>query len=343
MGLLRLLLALAVVIGHLPQGGAIPSIINASVAVKLFFVISGYFMVVAYPAYDDAKKFYASRAVRIFPAYWIASIAGVAVIVSTDAWQRLVTETGPVWLAVLTVSHFSLVGLDQVFQLPLPAGMMVPLPPGWSLAIEWYFYLLVPLFLRMDIRYVAGIAAASLALAACLSVYRLPLDPWLRSFFPAELHLFLFGFLARRVAISRKVGAICAIALVAVLAVHLRWIQPHITGGPFSAWNEILYLLFALSIPTFFEATKSIRLDQLASDYSYPIYLIHIPVIGALLSFGGMVPTSLEFAASVLGVTFAASVAIIFITRPLENLRDALRGKPTAYSKATLAPATSPA
>jgi peptidoglycan/LPS O-acetylase OafA/YrhL len=76
-GYLRILLALSVAVGHLQSGlyGASDSTIifvGAIVAVKLFFIISGFYMaMIFHKHYATTHMFLVSRAARLFPAYWL--------------------------------------------------------------------------------------------------------------------------------------------------------------------------------------------------------------------------------------------------------------------------------
>lgn len=83
MGLLRLLLAFAVVIGHSAPIPGLP-LLGAGLAVKVFFVVSGFYMALILSEKYEAKPrgrwlFYSNRFLRIFPLYWV--VLGVDVLV----------------------------------------------------------------------------------------------------------------------------------------------------------------------------------------------------------------------------------------------------------------------
>ena len=71
MGLIRTLLAIAVVLNHIPPYDGI-HLIHGPLAVEAFFVISGFYMAfVLSERYDgQVGSFYWARALRIFPMYW---------------------------------------------------------------------------------------------------------------------------------------------------------------------------------------------------------------------------------------------------------------------------------
>lgn len=130
---LRAVAALAVVIAHLPvpQEGvasAIPYARYGAVGVDLFFVISGFVMVLTSGSLFDAdgpRVFGARRVARIVPAYWIATFAQAATYYAIGLG------------AVVTVEGM----LTSLFFLPINhATTMVGV--GWSLNSEMFFYLL---------------------------------------------------------------------------------------------------------------------------------------------------------------------------------------------------------
>src|SRR5262249_37822732 len=73
MGLLRICLALCVLYEHVGSG---PAFIDGPGAVKLFFVISGFYMtMVLNSTYaNDTAAFYANRFLRLWPTYVAAMI-----------------------------------------------------------------------------------------------------------------------------------------------------------------------------------------------------------------------------------------------------------------------------
>ncbi len=359
MGYLRILLALSVAVGHVPSGlyGASASdstiiFVGAIVAVKLFFIISGFYMaMIFHKHYSTASMFLVSRAVRLFPAYWLTmAFCIVAVLwfrspniapgLNLDFWYFV---RDPVPLFLFAISNLTFVGIDFshflcfqpaamdhilfVWSLPCPDGQMLLLSggavvqPAWTLSLEWYFYLLVPLFCSLPTRRIAVVAACSFLLAVFISVFA-NVNPWYRAFFPAELYLFLLGFLAYRLKhlIPRAIGGACAaIVIVAILAYQhipvFDWQNP-------AGTNFVLYLVFALALPTLFEIGSQIPGERLAGDLSYPMYICHLPVesvIWALLLHERM-SLFTWVAANVLMVGLASALLLV-ATAPIEKFR----------------------
>jgi peptidoglycan/LPS O-acetylase OafA/YrhL len=359
MGYVRILLALVVALGHLPSSfyGA-PSttilFVGPIVAVKLFFVISGFYMaMIFHKHYANAGAFLVSRAIRLFPAYWLtlAFIVVAAIWLGTshigaalnfDFWYFV---RDPLALLLFAISNLTFIGIDFgyficfepsatvhlsfAWTLPCPDGQMLLLsgalnPPAWTLSLEWYFYLLVPLFCSLGARRVAVIAAFSFALAVLIDVsnFGLRSSPWSRAFFPAELYLFLLGFMAWRLKdwIPRVVGGSCAALFIAVLLgfqhiAILDWLNP---GGPTFA----LYFVLAFALPTLFEAGGNLPGERLLGDLSYPIYICHMPVEAVIqaVNMHERMPLFTWIGANIL-IVMTASALLVVATKPLERIR----------------------
>jgi peptidoglycan/LPS O-acetylase OafA/YrhL len=356
MGYLRILLALCVAVGHLPSGVyAAPDstiiFVGAIVAVKLFFIISGFYMaMIFHKHYSTAPMFFVSRAVRLFPAYWLTIAFCVAAAfwlktphlglnINLDFWY-FVRSSLPLFL--VTLSNLTFLGIDFGYFICVhaasapsfafawsticPDGRMLLLsgavvPPAWTLSLEWYFYLLVPLFCAMSTRRVVLVTGFSFLLAALIALFA-NVQPWNRAFFPAELYLFLLGFLAYRLKhlIPAALGWACA-ALVAVTILAYQHIPGFDWQAPVSA-NFVLYFALAIALPTLFANGSQIPGERLAGDLSYPIYICHWPVEAVMFSLLLHERMSLApwIAANVL-VVIIASTLLLIVTAPIEKFR----------------------
>jgi peptidoglycan/LPS O-acetylase OafA/YrhL len=226
MGAIRLILALSVTVWHV--GGDAPfRMLNAGVAVLLFFVISGFYMALVinekYARGDEPwlATFYRARVLRLGPTY----LAFLLIIIAWSTWTgspNAFTQSPPeyVWWqrAGLVALNLFVAGQD-LFQLVIMAtqqhngaeyvagirdalspsyfdGSMMLIGQAWSLSSEIFFYALAPFIVRSPLRIIA-LLAASLAVRWLLVGYLgLFSGIWGYWFFPATLCFFLMGALA---------------------------------------------------------------------------------------------------------------------------------------------------
>lgn len=147
--LLRALAALLVVwvhareqFGWLPE--VVPSFLGAY-GVDLFFVISGFIMVVSTQGKQmSPTAFWTRRLLRIVPLYWMSTLFLLAVALTAPQLVKTVTVH---WPHVIGSLFFIPVGSPSL------QGKMFPLlVPGWSLNYEMAFYLLFGLALLLPPR-----------------------------------------------------------------------------------------------------------------------------------------------------------------------------------------------
>ena len=158
---LRALAALAVVVFHAGRyvAGGLPEAAWrwGEFGVDVFFVVSGFVMMVAVPRGAGWREFARRRAIRILPMYWLATLSmAVLVLAAPQLFVAALVTPAHFVLSLLLVPHYS----------PAAPGEVVPLlVPGWTLSYELYFYLVFALFLRAgDGLRVAGATAVLLAL-----------------------------------------------------------------------------------------------------------------------------------------------------------------------------------
>lgn len=327
MGLLRVFLALAVVAAHQPPPTGLLRFVGGQMAVEIFFIISGFYMqmVMTSGRYATARDFYISRALRIFPAYWL--IAG-AVLLATPGWLAQVTQLGVGPAVLLLLSNAILLLQDMtlflsgnggglsftanVFADPLPLYPYLLVPVAWTLALELYFYLLVPLLAKRSDRFLIAIIAITTIARVITYLAGLNSDPWTYRFFPFEIALFLCGMLAQRFhartdwqAFPReklsRIGWIC-------LAVFC-------LSGPFRPSRIAIFLVamaWTFAIPYLFELTRRSRIDRAIGELSYPVYLVHVPLMAFVmpqikqtLPALGIIPDYFVLAALSLATAFA--------------------------------------
>jgi peptidoglycan/LPS O-acetylase OafA/YrhL len=315
MGLLRVLLALAVLLQHT---GALFGYrpIGGQLAVQCFFIISGFYMgLVLTERYDRPalnRAFWTNRALRIYGVYFffLALHLGVfallelrgapspLAIYATDAIPRgeraglallnltVVGQEWPLWLQVrhgglAWTAQFLADGRNEVFH-------YMAIPMAWSLSLELMFYAVAPFIVRRPAWQITLLALASLAARFAAAQAGYASDPWTARFFPFELALFLAGVLAYKAyaahvrAWNRPVAR-CA-ALVVPLAI-LAW--PLYRG----TWPDMMFFspprlallaIVASGLPAIHAWRGQSRRDRAIGELSFPLYLGHLLIFGLL-------------------------------------------------------------
>jgi len=110
---------------------------QANLGVSFFFILSGFVMIIAYGGKGktpiDSKKFYMNRLARIYPAYLLALL---------------------ILIGYLFVRSRSFTGMEFILNLFViqtwfPSYALSLNTPGWSLAVELFFYSLYPLLFNL--------------------------------------------------------------------------------------------------------------------------------------------------------------------------------------------------
>lgn len=151
LGVLRFILALLVLFSHIPHLSL--SVNPGVVAVILFYLISGYLMGLSYQRFQrysahPVRTFYADRLLKLLPQYWLVVGASFVLI----AYLGPATHVGLLNQTVEPLKvllNLALLPANYVFE-PLVIEALLPhpiVPPAWSLASEFHFYLLLPLLL----------------------------------------------------------------------------------------------------------------------------------------------------------------------------------------------------
>jgi peptidoglycan/LPS O-acetylase OafA/YrhL len=269
-------------------------------AVDFFFLLSGF--VIGY-AYDDRwskmslKDFFKRRLIRLHPMIIIGMVIG-AVLFYFQASPTVfpnISQT-PVWKMLLIM----LIGCTLI---PVPASLdirgwteMHPLDgPAWTLFFEYIGNILYALIIRRLSNLVLGVLVfGATFLLVHLCVYGSRGDViggW--SLEPAQLHIgftrllypFLAGLLLKRIC---KPGKINNAFLISSLLILFVLSFPRL-GGHEQPWMNGLYeafiIILVFPLIVYIGASGEIKgkyadkLCKFLGNISYPIYIIHYPLI----------------------------------------------------------------
>jgi peptidoglycan/LPS O-acetylase OafA/YrhL len=344
MGLLRLILASSVVLGHASAGVIFT---GPERAVQTFYIISGFYIAMVLDkteAYKSVAVFYTNRFLRLWPSYIVIALTTLAGKLLVERSFASEFASLPVSaMLVLSFANLTLFLQDWVMFLAVPRGHLqftsnfgtahprldhfLLVPQAWSLGVELSFYLSAPFLLKKK-NLTLGIVAG-LALTGRLIIYSKGLnhDPWTYRFFPFEITLFLIGSLSYRLfrAISSRqwfrsrgiqVGA-------TVLTLGATCIVSKVPGY----WVYVAYYgLVALLLPAVFWLTKDTKLDRVIGELSYPVYINHILLINiynvAAVRLRFLPQNHLHAGLIVLAVSIALAVMMNAVVQgPVERLR----------------------
>ncbi len=269
---------------------------NGNSGVDLFFVISGFIMVLSSQRLrqqaDGWSKFVQSRLIRVAPLYWLATAAKLALIMAVPALALHTRTNG--WNAA--ASFLFLPSCDA-------AGHVVPiLAIGWTLSFEMLFYAAFAAALFLSLNPLLVVAPAMAALAA-LSLARQASWPAVTVLADPIVLEFVLGMAAGSLFLARDlrqvprlvavlVGALGLAALV-LLPTHDRWERVLVWGVAAAAT-----LWAALAIEPW--AGRAIPKPLVAiGEASYSLYLTHgfvLPVVGAVVAAAHLPPLAMAMA-----------------------------------------------
>ena len=340
MGLLRLILALAVVSSHV--GGFFGrDIVNASLAVNLFFVISGYYMALIlntkYIGFSGANQIYfLNRFLRLWPTYIICLI--VAGLVEQETIVQLFKDLdigatiilllmnlfsiGAEWQNVIAVTEGGELFFDSA-RLGTSSKNYILINQNWTLGLEILFYLVAPFFIRQRMK-VIGL------FFACIGFFLLTKsigvsDYWRYHFFPITLVFFLIGSVSYYFGqsnnpitsslIFRKFSIYVAYPITILILVYPAITEDIIPGRHL---GKVLYLLFGLFLPFWISRMGTNAIDRILGESSYPVYLSHSAIFILVIPF-----VSIDTAGVVTAMlTIAFAVCVVFaVERPIDKYR----------------------
>lgn len=292
--------------------------------VYIFFAISGYLVAESWQRDPNVPRFWAKRALRIFPGLFVCTALSVLVL---GPWLTTL-DMGAYWRNEHTRGYFSNVVLYMTFNLPgvfaqnkLPNAVNGSL---WSLPVEFFMYLLLAvlgfvgtwfqnqkwgawLTALATLCFMVLVGFWALPSTEALVVYRTDLRqiPLCGVYFMVGACLFQFNA-SQYFSLSNVV-----LALVAWLCLGR---QPFLFV--MASWVVLPFVVLAFGLG---RHTLLSRWHQ--RDYSYGIYIYAFPVQQTLVSFWPQMPL-LAYLLSTLIITLAlAAASWHFVEKPALKLK----------------------
>jgi exopolysaccharide production protein ExoZ len=238
-----------------------------SMGVNLFFGISGFVLMHALTR-TPVPQFLVLRFLRIYPPF----LAAVALTYLTHRW--FLGEIIPVSPASLTL---------------LPLGpMQYPLLVQWSLVYEIFYYVVVAvgaLLPRPAFRWALWLWSAALIAGAVLGLKTSVFPTFLSIWYSLFNLCFIGGILAyeHRELLARRWWAVAAAGLAAIVGAHpLDNSLRHLVLMPVATTALVSLMARDAAAPR----SRWRRFLARGGDWSYGLYLVHVPVITLLLGLG---------------------------------------------------------
>jgi exopolysaccharide production protein ExoZ len=271
--------------------------------VQLFFIVSGYTMMLTFGDKIDSagvRSFYVRRVFRIVPLFWIAIIFYLLFTRGEGfrIWAPHGISASDVLLTFLFLHWSSVTAFNSV------------VPGGWSIAVEMQFYLLFPLLIQLFRRsngplLVYGLIALTSVigqfaadhyfiprLAQSLPRGEAPLaEGFYYCWLPRQAICFGFGILLYDLVELKNRPTFGALLLVG--------------ASLFTAWGAQVALLFALAY-AILAAGTTLSIMGLLGRHSYAIYLAHFAVVAAITTLFplGFVPLFVLASAASLALSY---------------------------------------
>jgi exopolysaccharide production protein ExoZ len=236
--------------------------------VDIFFVLSGFIMVVVAGKDIGVIQFLWRRAARIYPPYWVVSLVVLAISLVEPAWvNSSIHDPISLWRSFLLV----------------PATTLPLLAVGWTLIHEVYFYLVFAILLALRVPILIGLLGwgSVLLVLAILGGDYLTSFPLGRVWTNPLTAEFMLGA-AIGVRYDRKGGSAGVMGL-ATLVAAIVFVAPILQLAEnryLDAWRVVLFgipaalIIYGLAASEQKAVQKPARLLVALGDWSYAIYLI---------------------------------------------------------------------
>ena len=317
MGILRTILALAVVVYHSFKIFGL-HLCGGQVAVESFYMISGFYMALIlnekYVGVGSYKKFILSRFYRIFPVYWMVlfsallfSIIGYLALDKPFYLFRYINNYN--CLSGFTIFYFVfeniiVLGQDVLYYLRLDelcqpiltynvlsykhtGYQYLLVPQAWSISVEFMFYIIAPFLVTKNYKWQLALVIMGVSAKVFFDhYYYLCFDPWTYRFFPFEIAFFLAGSLAYvfyKHIQSKEVSPYIGYLLLFLCVLGIFLVDEIKMDENFR--NSLFYILVLCSLPYLFVSFKHNTIDRYIGELSFSLYICHHIVVSAFRGY----------------------------------------------------------
>lgn len=354
MGTLRFLLATSVVLVHAGAPVSMSGFGGAN-SVEVFFFISGFLIAsVLTKEYSSTRIFYFNRFLRIFPTYWlvlfltfifyfcnlntsaqnpIKEISQLPIGIALSSIFMNLFIFGSDILCFIKISSSGLNGIVDSSSNIVTGTQYLIISPVWTLSLELIFYIFAPFLIKYSTRSLILIIVPLILIRGTAFTFGFNDDPWNYRFFPFELPIFMLGILTFR--FSQNIDKVFNnprffrfLSNPLILIIYFI-----IFGYIRSSLNipRYLELLLLLSLSFFVVCRKyTSKTDSVLANLSFPMYIIHYPLISFFKIYGDNLNFYSPFSKSeqiilLLLMTIFVSFIMYKVVEPIEKIRKRIR------------------
>lgn len=339
-GTVRFTLALLVFLGH-ASGSWLTARAPGDLAVQMFFIISGFYMfLILEKSYTNPLDFYKSRALRIYPLYFIIALFSLFLLPYPNISNATFLTKVHIIFSNLTLffqdtflfSGYNSSTGNEYFtpyfkRESYPSHLFILIPASWALGVELMFYVFAPFFAKMKNMTLIKLITLSFGLRFFLYFWGFKNDPWNYRFFPTELALFLIGGIVFRgynlikthPFMNQKIAFYACNGLLLGALLFFK----KIPFGYSTAYWFVLGLAILL-LPLIFQNSKN-KFDAFLGDLSYPIYLSHWLILTLTHRYFPLEQKDMQNAIALIGTLIFSSILIILVQKPIDKYRKKYR------------------
>ncbi|MBQ0799722.1 MAG: acyltransferase [Porticoccaceae bacterium] len=312
--LLRLLFAGTVLLVHahqlsgFQQLGIISSVLSSAVAVKAFFVVSGFLIFMSFERTDTISAYAKKRICRIYPAYFTVVILCALSLIAVSS-ENIGDYFSFVWIKYvfsnLTFLNFLQPTLPGVFDTNNMSAVNGAL---WTLKIEAMFYLTVPVFVFLFRKFshlpvLIFVYCSSVSYAEVLAVVAERTGSGiyveLARQLPGQLSYFMAGaFIYYFLPLFERRAGYFLTAATLVLLINMFF--PLLILEPLALAIVVVFFGLFLYLGNFGKY----------GDFSYGIYILHFPIIQLLIYSNWFHESPWYFLMAVIVITTGSSIAM---------------------------------
>ncbi|MFD1628608.1 acyltransferase family protein [Pseudopedobacter beijingensis] len=267
--ILRAFAAFIVVVFHLNE--PIPHIDNwyrnivklGWLGVPIFFVISGYCIMMSAFKTSNSKEFILKRFFRIFPPYW----ASLIIVLLAAVLQKIITGYNSVNFIPTNLQEI----LANISLLTKPFSKIETINwVYWSLTYEWFFYMVIGIVLLLPYRF----WMLALSMFTLISIF-IPISDSGFFFFFNHWPTFSLGLAVYAFHFLKGKERLSYFFALAVLSIYGLVTNFALKGQLEYAYVSIFTFVLIVVSPYI---SISQNIFTRLGDYSYAVYLLHVPI-----------------------------------------------------------------